>query len=503
MPNTFPRFHSSPLLGLATALTLVTAALLPPVSARGQVSLAVDTSFVPGIKSDDSVTSAVPVPGGDTIYVTGASATTGLEKPVYFLRRLKADGTLDTGFKSPPGIGAGPIAAQADGKVLAGGNGAGPYLARYNLDGGVDTSFQTPADPTAFLNQIVPLPNGKFLVGGNFTSLGGVPRNNVARLNADGSLDAGFVSPADAFSGNFYDLEAQPDGKVVVIGNYPRGVLRLNADGGVDTGFVPGSPINTFPLTGGLQPDGKILVAGDLTGGNGGVNIVRLNPDGGLDTTFNPPNVPGDIGSIVLQRDGKIIVNEAVTGSANPHVPTLLNNDGSVDPAFKALADATTTVPDTAGFGVLAIQADGKYLVRGNFPGFTSINGVARPSFARLGGSSAGPTATAMISLTAQPSAVPADGSGGPAKLVFERTGDLSKNVFVTIKVKGNAVANVDYAALPTRKKLKHGKSSVAIDIVPLGSGTSGTKTLKIILVPGDGYGAGATTSVKVKLIGK
>ena len=36
-------------------------------------------------------------------------------------------------------------------------------------------------------------PDGKILVGGYFTTLGGQPRNYIGRLNADGTLDAGFT----------------------------------------------------------------------------------------------------------------------------------------------------------------------------------------------------------------------------------------------------------------------------------------------------------------------
>ena len=41
----------------------------------------------------------------------------------------------------------------------------------------------------------IPLPvqaDGKILIGGGFTTIGGVARNRIARLNPDGSLDTGF-----------------------------------------------------------------------------------------------------------------------------------------------------------------------------------------------------------------------------------------------------------------------------------------------------------------------
>ena len=68
-----------------------------------------------------------------------------------------------------------------------------------------------------------------------------------------------------------------------------------------------------------LQPDGKILVAGDFTmiggGGTGHTprnRIGRLNADGSLDATFNPgADANGFIETLALQADGKIVVGGA------------------------------------------------------------------------------------------------------------------------------------------------------------------------------------------------
>ncbi|WP_198973132.1 delta-60 repeat domain-containing protein, partial [Xylophilus sp. ASV27] len=83
-------------------------------------------------------------------------------------------------------------------------------------------------------------PDGKVLVGGGFTQLGGQTRTYLARLNADGSLDTGFNPDAN---NAVYSLAVQPDGKVLVggaftqLGGQTRNRLaRLNADGSLDTG---------------------------------------------------------------------------------------------------------------------------------------------------------------------------------------------------------------------------------------------------------------------------
>ena len=58
-------------------------------------------------------------------------------------------------------------------------------------------------------------PDGKIIIGGYFTSVLGVPRSNVARLNTDGTLDAGFDPNADS---NVNSVAVQADGKVLLGG---------------------------------------------------------------------------------------------------------------------------------------------------------------------------------------------------------------------------------------------------------------------------------------------
>jgi hypothetical protein len=60
--------------------------------------------------------------------------------------------------------------------------------------------------------------DGKILVGGAFTAIGGVPRAYMARLNSDGSLDAGFDPDAN---GIVYAIAVQPDGRFSLQGTSP------------------------------------------------------------------------------------------------------------------------------------------------------------------------------------------------------------------------------------------------------------------------------------------
>ena len=119
-----------------------------------------------------------------------------------------------------------------------------------------------------------------------------------------------------------------------------------------------------------VQPDGKILIGGDFTtlSPNGGAavtrnRIARLNPDGTLDTAFNP-NANDTVYAIAVQADGKILVGGDFTGEqhrrtdAQPHRPARCHA-----PDWLIRSTRTRTVLSIA----IAVQADGKILAGGNF----------------------------------------------------------------------------------------------------------------------------------------
>jgi len=155
-------------------------------------------------------------------------------------------------------------------------------------------------------------PDGKILVGGGFTTISGQPRDSIARLNPDGSLDTSFDPGTN---GLVLALALQPDGKILVGGLFTMlsGVSvncigRLNQNGSIDTTFnLAGTNGMVYAMT--IQPDRKILVGGDFTTlmGQPRENIGRLNQDGSLDTSFNP-GANKYVISLVIQNDDRILV---------------------------------------------------------------------------------------------------------------------------------------------------------------------------------------------------
>src|SRR5438445_7404149 len=123
----------------------------------------------------------------------------------------------------------------------------------------------------------------------------------AAAVRGQSALD-GFDPNAN---GTVRVVVVQPDGKILIGGDFttlsPNGgaavtrnrIARLNPDGTLDTAFDPNA--NDIVSSIAVQTDGKILASGAFTtlSPNGGAavtrnRIARLNPDGTLDTAFDP-----------------------------------------------------------------------------------------------------------------------------------------------------------------------------------------------------------------------
>ncbi|MBX2927528.1 MAG: T9SS type A sorting domain-containing protein [Saprospiraceae bacterium] len=264
------------------------------------------------------------------------------------------------------------------------------FIARLNADGSLDTGFNPGTGASSGVYAMALQPDGKILIGGFFNSYNGTGRNRIARLNADGSLDTGF-NPGTGANDWVQSLALQPDGKILIGGGFTsyngtgrNRVARLNADGSLDTGFNPGTGANGWVWAMALQPDGKILIGGLFTTYNGtGRNyIARLNADGSLDTGFNPGTGAGStVWAMALQPDGKILIGGDFTtynGTGRNRVARL-NADGSLDTGFNPGTGANNVVR------AMSLQPDGKILIGGAFTGY---DGTGRNRVARVNGGS-------------------------------------------------------------------------------------------------------------------
>jgi uncharacterized delta-60 repeat protein len=306
------------------------------------------------------------------------------------IARLNADGSLDAGFDPGANNTIVALSQQADGKVLIGGdfitvNGtARNHIARLNADGSLDSGFDPGTGANLTVSALSQQADGKVLIGGSFTTVNGTARNRIARLNADGSLDAGF-DPGAGASSFVFALSQQVDGKVLIGGLFRsvngttrNRIARLNADGSLDAGFDPGANNTIFALS--QQADGKVLIGGSFTTVNGTARnrIARLNVDGSLDIGFDPGTGANlTVSAVSQQADGKVLIGgqfSTVNGTARNRIARL-NADGSLDAGFDPGTGADNVVY------AVSQQADGKVLIGGQF---TSVNGTPRNHIARL-----------------------------------------------------------------------------------------------------------------------
>jgi uncharacterized delta-60 repeat protein len=310
--------------------------------------------------------------------------------------RLNADGSVDTTFD--PGSGAnGRISALAmlpDGKILVGGSFstfAGQphrYLVRLNSDGSLDGGFNAEPGLKEVVGAIVLQGDGKILMESGFEGKNGLRRNRIVRLNADGSLNAGFNVGTGPDS-SLWAIVPQPDGKIVISGWFthvsgvPRAhIARLNSDGSLDASFDPGSGLNTAVFAAAVQRDGKVVIAGGFTNVNGRAcqRIARLNPDGSVDPSFHlDSGMDQWVFSLALQADGKILAGgwfENVAGVPRGHI-VRLNQDGTLDTSFDPGTGANSLVS-----GIILCQ-NGDIMICGQF---SSFNNIPRLGVARLHG---------------------------------------------------------------------------------------------------------------------
>ncbi len=380
LPRFFKAVHVERLL--LVSLIALTAVYM----AQGQSAL---DGFDPNVNGTVNVVVIQPdgkiLIGGDftTLSPNGGATVTRNR-----IARLNPDGTLDTAFNPNANGIVRSIAVQVDGKVLVGGQfttiggQTRNYIARLDVVTGLADSFDPSADD--FVLSIALQADGRILLGGAFTNIGGATRNRIARLDAtSGAAD---LFDPNVSIGSVNTIKLQTDGKILVggsflnIGGQTRNyIARLDPVSGVADSFNPNA--NNFVETIAIQADGKILAGGGFIniGGQLRRRIARLDPVSGLADSFNPdPN--GDVFSVAVQADGKIL--------AGGNFVTI---GGQLRVRFARL-DSVTGFADSfdpnAGSDVysIAVQADGKILAAGNFTTLEPNGGSAltRNRIARL-----------------------------------------------------------------------------------------------------------------------
>ena len=292
------------------------------------------------------------------------------------------------------------------------------YIAKLLSDGSPDKSYGNQGFSTAA--QIIPnkaalQSDGKIIIAG-YIIVPSLPGSNtnignnfaVARFNIDGSLDSSFSNDGiqTTYLGTNNDdvataVAIQSDGKIVVTGYADNGVnfsnrdialVRYNADGSLDNTFnYNGRLISHFNLFGytddyddddiptaiAIQPDGKIVVAGSVNllyiypAGGRASGIARYNNDGTDDLTFGNRGRKtfngGAASDLAIQTDGKLIFSDVA-----PYTIARLNPDGNFDLTFANAGRATLNIAGLDYCKSLSLQSDNKIVVLGTSYNYNS-----------------------------------------------------------------------------------------------------------------------------------
>ncbi len=344
--------------------------ILTPFNGGGLARLnangSLDTTFVFDQPRASQVNDFLLQPDGRVV-VVGVQRYI-FDPPTGYVQRLNANGSPDASF---PAVSlnafAETVGRQADGKLFVGGGFTrvgGELrvgLARLQTDGRLDTAFQLAFGGAASVPSVALTPEGKIVMGGDFLLVNGVEKRGLTRLNADGTLDTGFVladSPGDAH----IRFVIQPDGKMLTL-TYDRAttryyVRRWLVNGALDSSYQ--SPTINFIDRGfmTLQADGKVLLSGAASG-EFFVRYIRLNANGSTDDSFTPPGNLGEFIAQERQADGSILVAGTTTSNQNTKVAfVFLKAEGAQDSLREATLPSGTRVLQVAG-------ANGKLIVGG------------------------------------------------------------------------------------------------------------------------------------------
>lgn len=295
------------------------------------------------------------------------------------LARLDQERQLDSAWRAVTGDSVHAIAEQPDGSLLVGGrfvsaNGeARSRLARVSPQGQLERTLVANVNPGGAVLSSADLADGGIVLGGNFTSISGQPRERLARLRADGALDPDFTPTAN---GDVRTLAVLDDGGLLLTGSFtqingnPRpGLAKLLANGSLDPDFTTptfgtfGMP--TFAEITGAYPQarrGRIYVTGSFDTVNTlpSEGIVRLrlqtgNPENSLAALVQP-----GVTQLIETEDSSLLIvgGSTVNGIAQPaRLSRLLAADGSLDTSFVAQVGPGNTVTKAA------LLPDGKILV--------------------------------------------------------------------------------------------------------------------------------------------
>jgi hypothetical protein len=353
-----------------------------------------DTSFRSRPGADQAVRALAILPTGDGEVVVGGGFATldGQDRPR--LARVRGDGTVVPDYRARVKYDVHAVLPMPDGRIVLGGEFNTVNDERLNhvavlLPGGeLDPSFAFETGTDLVVHALAATAEGQVIVGGDFTSVQGVPALRLAKIGLDGAIDTSFRTGAAA-DGPVDTVAVDSVGRVLGGGRFGRvegrvrgGVARWLGTGRLDAGFATGVGANGPVRALALDGEGRVVVAGDFTryDGQPAGRLVRLTETGAVDPGFRAMGGAGAddaILAIAVRADGTLwVAGKFVNLDGLPRNRVArLRTDGSVDPGFDPGPGPNDWVM------ALAERGDGGLVVGGVF---TEVMGVPRGGLAVL-----------------------------------------------------------------------------------------------------------------------
>jgi trimeric autotransporter adhesin len=280
---------------------------------------------------------------------------------------------------------------------LATGGGAALTVANGEpSDGRADRAMPPVSGSSHQVEVVAPDGSGGWYIGGNFTHVGGLVRNNIAHILPDKSVDPNFDPNANdgvyglAVSGSTVYVSGYFNGTNSIGGANRNYIAALNATTGVATSWNPNASdvVFTIAVSGSTVYAGGFFNGPSSIGGADRNHIAALDATTGLATGWNP-NANGSVATLAV-AGSTVYAGGNFTGT---------NSIGGADRNHIAALDATTGLavpgwdPNANGFvGALAVSGSTVY-AGGQFSGASSIGGADRNYIAALDATSGSATA--------------------------------------------------------------------------------------------------------------
>lgn len=309
-----------------------------------------NTTFSVGVLGFNSTVTSISAESNGSSYAVGNFTTyQGVSRRG--IVKLDETGAYDTGFVIGTGFSAGSVNWNLMNHVI--GSPSGPYcfgsFTQYNgsskncivkllTDGTVDPAFNVGTGfaggtfgPVIIRAEVDSL--GRVIACGDFTSYRGTPRNNLVRIDSDGTIDTTFTI-GSGFNGVVHCVTQVSGGKYMVGGQFTTydgvstsRICRLNSDGSLDASFscLLGSGTDAV-LAISETSDGKYVVSGEFGNVNGEVanGLLRLESNGDIDGTFNLPSdlnnggSPCGVWNIIDSRERIVLFGEFTSYRGQP-----------------------------------------------------------------------------------------------------------------------------------------------------------------------------------------